>query len=76
MQGVASHGDISASFEKRIRERIDKASDLTRVVSENQSSQELIEIRGAITGSYTKEEAEKWIADYKKAMSEVPGDDS
>jgi len=75
MQGVASHGDISASFEKRIRERIDEASDLTRVVSENQSSQEFIEISGAITGSYTKEEAEQWIAEYK-AMSEVPEDDS
>ena len=72
MQGVASHRDISASFEKCIRVRIDKASDLTRVVSENQSSQELIEIRGAITGSYTKEEAEQWIAEYKQAV----GDDS
>ena len=30
----------------------------------------------AITGSYTAEEAEKWIAEYKKAMSEVPEDDS
>ena len=27
-------------------------------------------------GSYTKEEAEKWIAEYEKAMSEVPEDDS
>ena len=26
----------------------------------------------AITGSYTKEEAEKWIAEYEQAMSEVP----
>ena len=31
---------------------------------------------GAITGSYTKEEAEKWIAEYEQAMSEVPEDDS
>ena len=31
---------------------------------------------GPITGSYTKEEAEKWIAEYEQAMSEVPGDDS
>ena len=30
----------------------------------------------AITGSYTAEEAEKWIAEYEQAMSEVPGDDS
>ncbi len=27
---------------------------------------------GAITGAYTEEEAEKWIAEYDKAMSEVP----
>ncbi len=26
----------------------------------------------AITGAYTAEEAEQWIAEYEKAMSEVP----
>ena len=31
---------------------------------------------GPITGSYTKEEAEQWIAEYEQAMSEVPEDDS
>ena len=30
----------------------------------------------AITGSYTEEEAEKWIAEYKKVVPEVPEDDS
>ena len=30
----------------------------------------------SITGSYTKEEAEQWIAEYKKAVPEVPEDDS
>ncbi len=30
----------------------------------------------AITGAYTEEEAEKWIAEYEKAMPEVPKDDS
>ena len=69
MQGVASYGDISASFEKRIRERIAKESDLAGAISEDQSIQELM--RGATTGSYTSEEAEKWIAEYKEAMSEV-----
>ena len=29
---------------------------------------------GSITGAYTKEDAEKWIAEYKEAMSEVPGE--
>ena len=37
---------------------------------------QLPEDSDAITGPYTAEEAEKWIAEYKKAMSEVPGDDS
>ena len=27
---------------------------------------------GAITGAYTEEEAEQWIAEYEKAMAEVP----
>ena len=39
-------------------------------------SNQLPENSGAITGSYTKEEAEKWIAEYEQAMSEVRGDDS
>ena len=39
-------------------------------------SNELPEDSGAITGAYTKEEAEEWIAEYEKAMSEVPKDDS
>ena len=29
-----------------------------------------------LTGSYTEEEAEKWIADYEEAMPKVPGEDS
>ena len=37
---------------------------------------QLPEDSDVITGSYTKEEAEQWIAQYKKAMSEVPEDDS
>ncbi len=36
----------------------------------------LPENSGAITGAYTKEEAEQWIAEYEKAMSEVPEEDS
>ena len=35
----------------------------------------LPENSGAITGSYTKEEAEQWIAEYKKAVSEDSGKD-
>ena len=39
-------------------------------------SRKLPKNSGAITGSYTEEEAKKWIAEYEEAMSEVPGDDS
>ena len=39
-------------------------------------SNQLPKNSGAIIGSYTAEEAEQWIAEYKKAMSEVPEDDS
>ena len=38
-------------------------------------SNQLPDDSGAITGSYTKKEAEKWIAEYEEAMSEVSGDD-
>ena len=39
-------------------------------------SHQLPEDSGAITGSYTKEEAEQWIAEYDQAMSEVPESNS
>ena len=39
------------------------------------SSYELPEDSDAVTGVYTKEEAERWIAEYKQAMSKVPGRD-
>ena len=37
-------------------------------------SHQLPEDSGAITGAYTEEEAEEWIAEYKKATSEEAGD--
>ena len=39
-------------------------------------SYELPEDSGAITGTYTEEDAEKWISEYEEAMSEVSGDNS
>lgn len=35
-------------------------------------SNKLPQDNAAITGAYTEEEAEKWIAEYEKAMAEVP----
>ena len=40
------------------------------------ASNQLPENSYAITGSYTEEEAEQWIAEYEQAMSEVPEDDN
>ncbi len=48
---------------------------LTSHIGQPESNQ-LPQDSGAITGSYTKEEAEQWIAEYEQAMSEVPEDDS
>ena len=39
-------------------------------------SHQLPKNSGVVTGSYTEEEAELWIAEYKEAMSEVLGDNS
>ena len=39
-------------------------------------SNELPQDSGAVTGAYTAEEAEQWMAEYEKVMSEIPGDDS
>ena len=40
------------------------------------ASNQLPENSGAVTGSYTAEEAEQWIAEYEQAMSEFPEADS
>lgn len=37
-------------------------------------SRQLPDDSGAITRAYTKEEADKWIAEYEDAMSEISGD--
>ena len=39
-------------------------------------SHELPENSGAITGAYSKEQAEEWIAEYEAAMAEVPKKDA
>ena len=41
----------------------------------NPISNNLPENSHAITGAYNKKEAEKWIAEYEKAMSEIPTDE-
>ena len=56
----------------------EKAKDLRERLTHvgEPESHELPEGSGAITGAYTEEEAKQWIAEYNKAMSEVPGSDN
>ena len=57
----------------------EKANDLREKLEphiDKPISNELPENSGAVTGAYTKEEAEQWIAEYKEAMSELPEGDS
>ena len=58
----------------------DKASTLQEILRHHIGtplSRQLPLDSGAITGSYTTEEAEQWIAEYEEAMSKIPeGDNS
>lgn len=108
LEGVNSMAGPDA-FADRIRQAIDKETDLHGVVFagglsredvdclvEGLSNEKANELREKLephvgqpesnelptgyihvfTGTYTEEEAEEWIAEYEKAMSEVPEDDS
>lgn len=62
------------SFEERIESQIDQETDLSGVVFEDEVKRNIDSY--ADTGTYTEEEAEQWIAEYKKAMPKVSEDDS
>ena len=61
--------DLSDEKANELREKLEPHID-------KPMSYGLPEDSGAIIGTYTEEEAEEWIAEYEKAMSEVPKDDS
>ena len=82
LQGIGSISNIgdprrgiSTQFEVMIRESIGKHSDLSGMVFGSGPSQAdvntLVRDGGAITGAYTKEEAEEWIAEYEMATSQA-----
>ena len=56
---------LSDEQAKQLREKLEPHID-------QPASHKLPEDSGAITGAYTTEEAEQWIAEYNEAMSEVP----
>ena len=74
--GGLSQDDVD-SFVKGLSD--DEANELRKKLEPHIGkpvSHQLPEDSGAITGSYTEEEAEKWIAEYEKAMAEIPADDN
>lgn len=57
--------DLSAEQAEELRNRLTPHID-------QPTSHELPKNSGAITGAYTAGEAEKWIAEYNKAMANIP----
>ena len=62
-------GDLPVEADKKLREKLTRHLDKPK-------SNKLPKNSGAITGTYTREDAEKWIAEYKEAMSSVPKEDT
>ena len=60
---------LSDENAKKLREKLESHID-------KPASNQLPEDSGAITGAYTEEEAEEWIAEYQEAMSAVPKADN
>ena len=75
-EGGLSQEDVDSFVKDLSDERANTLREkLTPHIGKPKSNQ-LPENSHAIIGSYTAEEAEKWIAEYKKAVPEIPEDDS
>ena len=74
--GGLSLEDMESIVEGMSDENADELREKLRSHIDKPISNELPEDSGAITGTYTEEEAEKWIAEYQEAMSEVLEDDN
>ena len=74
--GGLSTGDLYSLIEDLSDEKANELREELESHIDQPISNELPEDSGAITGAYTKEEAEQWIAEYEKVMSEVLKDDS
>ena len=66
---VGDHLDILTEETRKLQEKLTRHLDKPK-------SNELPKNSSAITGTYTREDAEKWIAEYKEAMSSVPKEDT
>ena len=74
--GGLSQGDVNSLVKDLSDEKADTLREKLTPHIDKPESNELPKDSGAETKAYTKEDAEKWIAEYKKAMSEVPRADS
>ncbi len=74
--GGLSTGDLYSLIEDLSDEKANELREELESHIDQPISNELPEDSGAITGAYTKEEAEQWIAEYEKVMSEVLKGDS
>ena len=74
--GGLSTGDMYSLIEDLSDEKANELREELESHIDQPISNELPEDSGAITGAYTKEEAEQWIAEYEKVMSEVSKDNS
>ena len=81
--GGLSQGDVKTSVEVLLADSEetlrDKLADHAKTLRDKLAphigqpeTNQLPEGSQAVTGTYTEEEAEEWIAEYKKAMSDVP----
>ena len=74
--GGLSQKDVDAIVEGLSGDKAERLRQKLNPHIGKEPSYELPENSGAITGAYTAEEAEQWIAEYERAMSEVPRSDS
>ena len=71
-QGGLSREDIDSLVEGLSDEEAKELRERLKPHIDQPISHELPKNSGAITEPYTAEEAEQWIVEYNKAMSEVP----
>ena len=75
LSGGLNQGDVGSIVEVLPDDPDDHAMKLREELTPHigiPESNELPQESGAVTGTYTEEEAEQWIAEYEEAMSEVP----
>ena len=76
VSGGIGQGVVDSLCEGLSEDKKMEIREILRHYIEQPVSYGLPESSGAITGTYSEEEAEKWIAEYEEAMSEMSEDDN